>query len=63
VRAIDAIAYGGVLSGDAKAQATQFSSASGLKGVELAKFAKKIRITGLVGNLRQNKQQLSLILV
>ncbi|MFZ6750083.1 NACHT domain-containing protein [Undibacterium sp. Ren11W] len=62
VDAINAIASGEVLSGEAKKQTTQFSSACGLKGEALAKFAKKVKITGLVGNLRQNKQHLSRIL-
>jgi len=62
-KAIDGLASGIVLKGDVKRQATQFTSASGLKGKELAQFAKKVRITGLTGSLRENKQSLSRALV
>lgn len=60
--AIDGLASGIPLKGDAKKQATQFTSACGLKGKELAQFAQKVRITGLAGSLRQNKQRLSRVL-
>ena len=50
------------LKGDAKKQATQFTSACSLKGKELAQFAQKVSITGLAGNLKQNKQRLSRVL-
>jgi len=60
--AIDGLAAGKPLKADARKQATQFTSACGFKGKELAQFAQKVRITGLVGNLRQNKQLLSRVL-
>jgi len=61
-KAIEGLASNSPLKGDAKKQATQFTSASGLKGKELAQFAQKVRITGLAGSLRQNKQHLSRVL-
>jgi hypothetical protein len=61
-KAIDGLASGISLKGDAKRQATQFTSASGLRDKELAQFAQKVRITGLSGSLRQNKQSLSRVL-
>lgn len=60
--AISGLATGTSLKGVAKTQATQFKSASGLSGIELSEFAKKIKITGLTGNLKQNKQHISHIL-
>ena len=60
--AIDGLAAGSPLKGGAKKQATQFTSACGFKGKELAQFARKVRITGLAGSLRQNKQRLSQVL-
>jgi hypothetical protein len=62
-KAIDGLMSGISLKGDAKKQATQFTSACGFKGKELAQFAQKVRITGLAGSLRQNKQRLSRVLV
>lgn len=60
--AIVGIALGASLSGEAEKQATQFTSACGLKNEDLSEFAQKIRIIGLVGSLRQNKQHLSHVL-
>lgn len=60
--ALDGLASGAPLSGAATSQATQFTSACGLKGKDLSEFAKKVRISGLAGNLRQNKQHLSRVL-
>ncbi len=60
--AIDGVAVGKPLKADARRQATQFASACGIKGKELTQFAQKVRITGLAGSLRQNKQHLSLVL-
>jgi hypothetical protein len=60
--AIEGLGSGASLKGDAKKQASQFASACGLKGKELAQFSQKVRITGLAGSLRQNKQQLSRVL-
>jgi hypothetical protein len=61
-KAIDGLASEIPLQGDAKKQAAQFTSACGFKGKELAQFAQKVRITGLAGSLRQNKQRLSRVL-
>lgn len=57
--AIDGLASGNPLKGDAKKQAAQFISACGFKAKELAQFAQKIRIIDLAGSLRQNKHCLS----
>lgn len=61
-KAIEGLASGTPLRGEAKKQANQFASACGFKGDELAQFAKKINVTALAGSLRQNKQNLSRIL-
>ena len=60
--AIDSLASGSPLKGEARKQATQFASTCGLKGRALKRFAQKVRVTGLVGSLRENKQHLSRIL-
>ena len=60
--AIEGLASGVPLKGDAKKQASQFASACGLKGKELAEFARKVGTTGLAGSLRHNKQDLSRVL-
>ena len=60
--AIDGLASGSSLKGDANKEATRFTSSCGFKGKELAQFAHKVRITGLAGSLRQNKQCLSRVL-
>lgn len=60
--AIAGLASGILLKGEAKKQATQFISACGFTGDELAQFARKVGITGLAGSLRQNKEQLSRVL-
>ena len=60
--AIKGLASKNPLKGEAKKQATQFTSACGLKGKELVQFAQKVSITGLAGSLRQNKQGLSRVL-
>lgn len=60
--AIDGLAAGTPLNGEARKQATQLASACGFKGKELAQFAQKVRVTGLAGNLRQNKERLSRVL-
>lgn len=60
--AIGGLAAGTPLKGEARKQATQFASACGFKGKELAQFAQKVRVTGLVGDLRQNKERLSRVL-
>lgn len=60
--AIDSLASGVSLSGEVKKQADQFSSACGLIGHDLAKFAQKVKITGLAGSLAQNKKHLSRVI-
>lgn len=62
IEAIDGLAAGTTLKGEAKKQATQFMSACGFNGKELVQFARKVRITGLAGSLGQNKQHLSRVL-
>jgi hypothetical protein len=61
-KAIEGLGSGSPLKGDAKKQATQFTSACGFKGKELVQFAQKVRLTGLAGSLKQNKQRLSRVL-
>ena len=61
-KAIEGLASESPLKGDAKKQAKQFTSACNLKGKELTQFAQKVRITGLAGNLKQNKQRLSRVI-
>ena len=60
--ALDSLASSVPLGGEAEKQANQFISACELKDQDLAEFAQKIRISGLVGSLRQNKQHLSRVL-
>ena len=62
-RAIDGIAKGRRLTGDAKAQAVQFEKASGLTDKPLAEFASKCRINGLAGTLLGAQTDLRRILV
>src|SRR5439155_18955152 len=57
------IANGTPLKGDAKIQADQIKSASGLSGKELSAFAKKIRLNGMAGSLHQNNQLLAGVIV
>ncbi|MCK1790761.1 NACHT domain-containing protein [Pseudomonas violetae] len=57
--AIEGIASGARLTGEAKKQASQFIAACGLLNTKLAQFAKKVRIIGAAGSLRRNKQYLS----
>ena len=60
--AIDGIADGRQLIGDAKNQAEQFKRAAALSGGPLAEFASKCQITGLAGSLKATKTNLSNIL-
>lgn len=60
--ALQNIASGAALKGDAKKQARQFVSASGVNGEEIRRFAQKVRIIGLAGSLTQNKQALSRVI-
>ena len=61
--AIDGIAEGRQLTGDAKNQAEQFKRAAALSGGPLTEFASKCQITGLAGSLKATKTNLSKILV
>lgn len=61
--AIEGLAAKSPLKGDAKAQAKQVADACKLTGKDLVEFATRLHMTGLIGNLRENKQQLALTLV
>jgi hypothetical protein len=61
--AVQGIANGKKLTADAKTQAKQIKAASGLSGSELSAFAKKIRLTGMAGSLRENNQLLAGVIV
>jgi hypothetical protein len=61
-KAIEGIASGASLKGDAKKQASQVKIACGLKSAELIEFARKLRITGLAGSLKNIKHNLSRVL-
>ena len=60
--AIENIASGLPLKGDAKKQARQFVSASGLDSREARSFAQKVAVIGRAGSLLQNKQALSRVI-
>ena len=60
--AIKHVASGVPIKGDAKKQATQFVSASGLDCNEVRRFAQKVAIIGRAGSLMQNKQALSRVI-
>lgn len=59
IQAVAALAQGQKPTGDARAQAKQFATASGLSGAPLRRFAAKVRLTGLAGTLTQHKQELT----
>ncbi len=61
-KAIEGLASEASLTGDVKKQARQFKTACRFKGKDLARFAQKVTLTALSGNLRQNKQHLSRVL-
>lgn len=61
--AIEGLAARSPLKGEAKVQAKQVAAACKLTGKDLAEFAARLRMIGLTGNLRENKQQLALTLV
>lgn len=61
-KAIEKTATGARPSKEEKSQTDQFKAASGLKSKELAEFAGKIRLTGLTGNLKDSKSNLTRIL-
>lgn len=63
VEAIQGLAAQCRLTGEPKAQAEQVQAACKLTGKDLAEFAARLEITGLTGDLRENKQQLALTLV
>lgn len=63
LQAIDAMATGSSVSGDVKAQATQFKAASGLSGKPLAAFARKLKIIGRSGSLSQTKGELTKLFI
>jgi len=63
VEAIQGLAARCPLKGEPQAQAKQFQAACKLTGKDLAEFAARLEITGLTGDLRENKQQLALTLV
>jgi len=60
--ALDGIAFGASLDGDAKEQADQFTLACKFKGLKLRKFAAHLKLVGLAGSLTENKQELSRVL-
>jgi len=63
LQAIEATATVSSISGDVKAQAEQFKTASGLSGKPLAAFARKLKIIGRSGSLPQTKGELASMLV
>ncbi len=62
IKAVKYIAEGKTLTGETKKQADQFITACELKGKELIEFSKRVSFTGLVGNLSENKRNLSNVL-
>jgi hypothetical protein len=58
-KALAGIRSGSELTKRAKRQAAQFSSACGFKGHDLVMFARKFRLTGLVGQLNEQKKHLA----
>lgn len=63
IEAIEGLAAQSALKGEASAQADQVADASKLTGKDLAQFAARLDMTGMTGNLRENKQKLALTLV
>ena len=63
LQAIDAFATSTNCVGDAKAQATQLKTSSGLSGQSLAAFAKKLKIMGRFRSLPHTKNELASLLV
>lgn len=61
--AIDGLALGLVLKGDAKRQANQFSIAAGLKGKALADFASRCELVGNTGGLTSINTGLASVMV
>lgn len=57
LQAIEATATGSRISGDIKAQAEQFKTASGLSGKPLAAFARRLKIIGCSGSLPQTSRR------
>ena len=63
LQAIEATSTGSTPTGDAKEQAKQFKTASGLSGKPLAAFARKFKVIGRSGSLLQTKDELASLLV
>lgn len=63
LQAIEATSTGSNPTGDAKEQARQFKTASGLSGNPLAEFARKFKVIGRSGNLQQIKYELASLFV
>lgn len=63
IEAIHGLAAKSPLKGEARKQAKQVADACKLTGKDLAEFAARLDMTGLTGDLRDNKQQLALTLV
>lgn len=61
--AVDGLASGSRLSGDASRQADQFKAAAGLSGDALTEFASKFLLRGMSGSLKDTKGDLRKILV
>lgn len=61
--AVEGLASGSRLAGDALKQANQFKSSAGLTGDALKEFASKFRLRGLSGSLKDTKGDLRKILV
>ena len=61
--AIEAIAQRASVTGDARKQAEQIQKSAGIDGDSLARFAKRLRITGVSGSLSMTKTSLSNLLV
>lgn len=57
--AVQRIAHGKSLTGEAKKQADQFTKACGFKGKELKDFAERLSFSGLSGSLSVSKRRLS----
>jgi hypothetical protein len=59
VQAVQGLASGQKIHGEAAKQAKQFQKACGLKGKQLCEFAKKFSLMGSTGSLKESKAALS----
>lgn len=59
IQAVAVLAQGQKPTGDARTQAKQFATASGLSRADLRRFAARVRLTGLAGTLTQHKRELT----